>query len=714
MPKPSLRLLVWLVFIVGLCCSVLAVGDDEVIDDPANPTDEGAPYITSTPVLTAVVGQAYSYDVDAIGSPPPTYSLAQFPAGMWIETNSGLIQWFPSEPGIFNVTVQALNSYGSYVQSFSVSVTPAPKAPQIYSTPTTTMLNDEAYVYDVNATGYPPPIYKLTQSPSGMTISAASGRIDWNPPGAGSFDITVLVENSEGSDEQSFILNVYEFPAITSDPDTTATMNNTYQYDVEATGTPAPAYALTEYPVGMTINNTTGLIDWLPDSAGHFDITIQAGNPAGVSVQEYVLRVESVYESPSIFSTPVVEATVGELYSYDINASGSPQPTYSLVFFPNGMTVNAATGLVEWTPTVDGDFDVRVQADNLAGYMIQDFTITVEKAAAAPSILSVPPLEGTSGELYTYDVNASGYPEPVFSLVSGPTGMTLDPITGLTEWTPTGGGNFEVILRASNIWGTDLQIFVIHTESPQAPQITSIPITSVGAGQRYYYDVDATGYPTPAYSLDAAPNDMAIDSITGEIYWNPLIPADYDMTIRATNAVGSFTQSFVLSVVEAYQAPFIVTTPSAAAEVGEMYTYDVDATGYPIPTFQLALAPTGMTINSTTGLVEWTPDSYGSFEVELLAMNSVGTDTQNFYVSTSCCGAFTTGQTGNTNCDVEGKRNLADITRLIDNVYISKQPLCCTENGNVNGDTGDKVNLADITRLIDHVYISKNETASCN
>jgi hypothetical protein len=82
-------------------------------------------------------------------------------------------------------------------------------------------------------------------------------------------------------------------------------------------------------------------------------------------------------------------------------------------------------------------------------------------------------------------------------------------------------------------------------------------------------------------------------------------------------------------------------------------------------------------------------------------------------VSGGCCGQFTGGQTGNTNCDPDGKRNLADITKLIDRVYISKALLCCEANGNVDGDVDAKLNLADITKLIDHVYISKVETAAC-
>ena len=78
-----------------------------------------------------------------------------------------------------------------------------------------------------------------------------------------------------------------------------------------------------------------------------------------------------------------------------------------------------------------------------------------------------------------------------------------------------------------------------------------------------------------------------------------------------------------------------------------------------------------------------------------------------------CCGAFTGGFTGNTNCDPEGKRNLADITRVIDRVYISKIPLCIEAEGNTDGDPEAKINLSDITRLIDRVYISKEETEPC-
>ncbi len=81
-----------------------------------------------------------------------------------------------------------------------------------------------------------------------------------------------------------------------------------------------------------------------------------------------------------------------------------------------------------------------------------------------------------------------------------------------------------------------------------------------------------------------------------------------------------------------------------------------------------------------------------------------------------CCGLYTGGLTGNTDCDIEGQRNLADVTRLVDRIYLARtnSPLCCEENGNTDGDPEGNLNLSDITRLIDLVFVGHRETSSCN
>ncbi|MEJ2722377.1 MAG: FlgD immunoglobulin-like domain containing protein [bacterium] len=63
-----------------------------------------------------------------------------------------------------------------------------------------------------------------------------------------------------------------------------------------------------------------------------------------------------------------------------------------------------------------------------------------------------------------------------------------------------------------------------------------------------------------------------------------------------------------------------------------MYTYDVDATGSPAPTYDLLTKPTGMTISTTTGLIQWTPAAAGSAFVEVEAVNGEGSDTQPYWI----------------------------------------------------------------------------------
>ncbi len=94
--------------------------------------DPVPPVFTSSPATSGVQGAGYSYRATASGNPAPAFSLTSAPAGMSIEAASGLINWMPSAPGDYPVTVRALNSAGAATQSFTVHVTTdAPPVAQI-------------------------------------------------------------------------------------------------------------------------------------------------------------------------------------------------------------------------------------------------------------------------------------------------------------------------------------------------------------------------------------------------------------------------------------------------------------------------------------------------------------------------------------------------------------------------------------------------------
>jgi hypothetical protein len=73
-----------------------------------------------------------------------------------------------------------------------------------------------------------------------------------------------------------------------------------------------------------------------------------------------------------------------------------------------------------------------------------------------------------------------------------------------------------------------------------------------------------------------------------------------------------------------------------------------------------------------------------------------------------CC----EGSTGNVDCSVEESPDISDITRLIDYLYISHNPLCCPEEADADV-SGGQPDISDITRLIDFLYLSHDPLAAC-
>ncbi len=82
-------------------------------------------------------------------------------------------------------------------------------------------------------------------------------------------------------------------------------------------------------------------------------------------------------------------------------------------------------------------------------------------------------------------------------------------------------------------------------------------------------------------------------------------------------------------------APVIESTPVTTAKEGAAYTYDVEATdpNEDTLTYSLTINPTGMTINSTTGVISWTPAAAGSFEVTVEVSDDNKSTTQSFTIT---------------------------------------------------------------------------------
>ncbi|MFH1690483.1 MAG: putative Ig domain-containing protein [Candidatus Eisenbacteria bacterium] len=95
-----------------------------------------------------------------------------------------------------------------------------------------------------------------------------------------------------------------------------------FTYDIEASGTPAPVFSLLSAPGGMTIEETTGLIEWTPTSAdaGRDTVTVLAENGGGTDTETFVITVVNLNEPPENMMTELFNSGPTEL-AWDAPAS---------------------------------------------------------------------------------------------------------------------------------------------------------------------------------------------------------------------------------------------------------------------------------------------------------------------------------------------------------------------------------------------------------
>lgn len=358
---------------------------------------------------------------------------------------------------------------------------------------------------------------------------------------------------------------------------------------------------------GILTLNGDGSFTYNPDlnyaGIDSFTYTISDGN-GGTDTATVVITVDGVNDAPSITSTAVTSATVGALYSYDVDATdpdAGANLTYSLSAAPTGMTIDGGTGLISWTPTSDqvGVTSVTVSVSDGTLSDSQEFDVNVSGANNPPTIVSTPITTATEDTPYSYDVDATD-PDGdtlTYSLAVAPAGMNIDPATGEITWTPTNaqvGDNLVTVVVEDSAAASDSQSFTVAVANVNdAPQITSTPVTSATVDTLYTYDVDASDPDagdslTLTFSLIAAPAGMTIDADTGLIQWTPTVAGDYDATVQVADSSGATgTQAFTITVAGSQPALHVASItmeliPAGRNWKGEATVLVLDAGGTPV------------------------------------------------------------------------------------------------------------------------------------
>ncbi len=245
--------------------------------------------------------------------------------------------------------------------------------------------------------------YSVVKSPSHGRLSGTAPKLRYSPTanfnGSDSFTFKVSDKKTDSATATVSITIKAVNDAPTANDDRVIMQEDSpiVRIDVLANDTDLDDDSLkistvTQGTNGSVTINADNMLSYAPkaDFCGSdaFTYTVYDGKD-GTDTATVNVKVKAVNDAPSFTSTPVTTATVDTLYTYEVDATdpdAGDTLAYSLAINPTGMTIDAVTGLIQWTPTSAqaGANDVAVEvADNgsVPASETQSYTIT----AALPS-----------------------------------------------------------------------------------------------------------------------------------------------------------------------------------------------------------------------------------------------------------------------------------------------------------------------------------------
>jgi Putative Ig domain/Abnormal spindle-like microcephaly-assoc'd, ASPM-SPD-2-Hydin len=153
------------------------------------------------------------------------------------------------------------------------------------------------------------------------------------------------------------------------------------------------------------------------------------------------------------------------------------------------------------------------------------------------------------------------------------------------------------------------------------PAIASTTTASGTVGSQFSYQITATNSPT-SYAATGLPTGLSVNTSTGLISGTPTVAGTSTVTVSATNSGGTGSASLTLTINSA--APVITSSTTVNGAVGSAFSYQITATNSPTSYAATGL-PTGLSVNTSTGLISGTPTISGTSSATINATNAGGT-----------------------------------------------------------------------------------------
>jgi len=336
------------------------------------------------------------------------------------------------------------------------------------------------------------------------------------------------------------------------------------------------------------------------------------------------------------FFPPVGET--GKAYTFQFGGAGGCGPAlpyqYRLLAgtMPPGLQLDSS-GLVHGIPTSAGDYSFWVELSD-QDPPSQDWCRTpVGKAEREFSIkiiqgLTIDQRQASLGAIFLnqpwagLQLTAKGGGTQTWSIASGtpPTGITINPSTGLLSGTPLQTGDFTFKVKVTDGTRSDVQTYSLTVV--EALNITATKAPGAEVGQPFTLQLAATGGRSPyTWSAVGLPSGLTLDPATGAISGAPIAPSSAPVKVTVTDTL-KLTKDVSLSLPVAAKLA-VVKKPLPDLKVGKKVKLRLGVSGGVTPRTWTILGgrpgtlPPGIKFNKRTGELSGTPTKAGTWRLRM-------------------------------------------------------------------------------------------------